>query len=482
MNLKRRSISVICLALVTVMLLPLLFSCKKGDGGNETTGNVNSDRLYLDDLGEFDFGGYEYNVLSITSEEGTYTKFDVDEITSAVLDNSIFYRNREIEERFNVKFIASDDTYPKCYEKLTMQCETGTNDFDMIMLVNRHAYAAAITGYVYPVEKLPHLNLTKDYYLKDANEMMTLGGKQFLAYSDESLYTFQRATVIAFNKTMAANLKIEGLYDTVKNNEWTFEKLFEYAKQGVKLDGEGNVEVYGFHGHGDYVFSSFIVAAGETYVEKQNNTLKFTAGSNEKIDTIANMELGYFKDGTMGYNFDYKNMNDYVQTFKDEQTLFHGTVIGKLLLLKDLTWDFGALPYPKYDMEQDGYKSRVVDAWLHVVPSSNPDPTRTSVILEALASGSSKWVFPAYYENSIQGRTLRDPESVEMLEIVRSTRVFDWGGITWSESIRAPIEKQVFDNQSMSVATVCQSQARVVSGLIKEANEGVKKLIEEFGQ
>ena len=482
MNLKRRSISVICLALVTVMLLPLLFSCKKDDGGADTTGNVNSDRLYLDDLGEFDFGGYEYNVLSVTSEEGTYTKFDVDEITSAVLDNSIFYRNREIEERFKVKFIASDDTYWKCYEKLTMQCETGTNDFDMIMLINRNAYAAAINGYVYPVEKLPHLNLTKDYYLKDANEMMTLGGKQFLAYSDESLYTFQRATVIAYNKTMAANLKIEGLYDTVKNNEWTFEKLFEYAKQGVKLDGEGNVEVYGFHGHGDYVFSTFIVAAGETYVEKQNDTLKFTAGSNEKIDTIANMELGYFKDGTMGYNYDYKNMNDYVQTFKDEQALFHGTVIGKLLLLKDLTWDFGVLPYPKYDMEQDGYKSRVVDAWLHVVPSSNPDPTRTSVILEALASGSSKWVFPAYYENSIQGRTLRDPESVEMLEIVRATRIFDWGGITWSESIRAPIEQQVFNNQSMSVATVCQSQARVVSALIKEANEGVKKLVEQFGK
>ncbi len=476
MNSKRKLLSVICLALVTVMLLPLLFSCKKDDGGAETTGNQNSERLYLDDLGEFDFGGYEYNVLSVTSEEGTYTKFDVDEITSSTLDNSVFYRNREIEERFNIKFIASDDTYPKCYEKLNMQCETGTGDFDMIMLINRHAYAAAINGYIYSVEQLPHVDITKDYYLKDANDMMTLGGKMFLAYSDESLYTFQRATVIAFNKTMAANLQINGLYDSVKNNEWTFEQLFTYAKQGIQVDGEGNVEVYGFHGHGDYVFSTFIVAAGETYVEKENNKLKFTAGTNERIDEIARMELDYFKDGTIGYNYDYKNMNDYVQTFKDEQALFHGTVVGKLLLLKDLSWDFGVLPYPKYDAEQDEYKTRVVDAWLHVIPSSNTNPERASVILEALASGSSKWVFPAYYENALQGRTLRDPESVEMLEIVRSTRIFDWGGITWAESIRSPIEKKVFDEQSMSIATVCQSQARVVSSLIKEANEAVSKV------
>jgi hypothetical protein len=349
------------------------------------------------------------------------------------------------------------------------------------MLVNRNAYAAAISGYVYPIEKLPYIDLTKDYYLKDVNEMMSLGGKQFLAYSEESLYTFQRATVLAFNKTMASNLKIEGLYDTVKNGEWTFEKLFEYAKQGVKVDGEGNVEVYGLHGHGDYMFSTFFAAAGQYFVEKENNKLKFTAGSNEKIDSIANMEIAYFKDGTMGYNYDYNNMNDYVEVFKDEQTLFHGTVIGRLLLLKDLSWDYGVLPYPKYDMDQDGYKSRVVDAWLHVVPSSNTNPERTSVILEALASGSAKWVFPAYYENSIQGRTLRDPESVEMLEIVRATRVFDWGGITWATDIRGPIEQQVFVNQTMSIARVCQSQARIVSGLIKEAEDGVKKLIEAYG-
>ena len=481
MQAKRRIISIICLTLTFVMLLPLLFSCAKNKDGEETSGQETVEtREYLDDLGEFDFDGYEFRALSITSEDGTYTKFDVEELTSVVLDNSIYNRNREIEERFNVKFVAEELTYPKCYEQLTRQCEAQTEDYDIIMLVNRHAYSAAISGYIYSVDKLPYLDITKDYYLHDINEMSSINGTMFLAYSEESLYTFQRATCLAYNKAMANNLGIEDLYATVNNGEWTFEKFLEYARNAKVVDSTtGEVDTYGLYGHGDYTFVTFLVAAGETFIEKKGNSLKFTAGSNEKMDEIANTEITLIKEGTMGYSYDYKNANVYNDIFIDGKALFHGTVVGKLLLLKDIEgWDYGVLPWPKYDTEQTEYSSRVVDAWIHVVPSSNTNPERTSVILEALASGSAKWVFPAYYENSIQGRTLRDADSIDMLEIIRATRVFDWGGVTWSESIRAPIEKKVFIEQTMSISRVCQSQMPIVNKLIKEAEDGVAKLLE----
>lgn len=478
---KRKLISAACIVTVALMLMPLLLSCKKENDTNDTTGTEATTKEYLDDLGEFDFGGYEFNVLSVTSEDGTYTKFDVNEVSSMSLDNSIYYRNREIESRFNVKFVASDDLYQKCYSKLITQCESQTNDYDMIMLINRNAYAAAISGYLYPVEQLPHLDLTKDYYLHDINEMSSIKGKQFLAYSEESLYTFQRSTCIAFNKGMAENLQIPDIYSTVESGEWTFETFFEYAKRAVISDGINEPERFGIYGHGDYTFCTFFAAAGEKFIEKNNDTLKFTAGSNEKIDSIANTEISLIKDGTMGYSYDYKNPNDCYKVFTDEKTLFCTTVVGKLPLLRKVNWDYGVLPWPKYDSDQTQYSSRIVDAWLHVVPVTNPDPERASVILEALASGSLKLVFPAYYENYILGKTIRDNESVNMLEIVRSTRVFDWGSVTWAESIRAPIENQVFVNQSMSVSRVCQSQAKIVAGLIKEAEEGADKLIATYG-
>ena len=477
MKQKKRSLSFICLMLAIVMLLPLMFSCKKEE---ETTDDETAAETaeYLDDLGEFDFEGYEFKTLSITSEEGTYTKLDIEEVSSSVLDNSIYYRNREIEDRFNVVFKASEDTYPKCNETLTTQSESQTHNYDLIMLVNRHAYAQAIKGYIYTVDDLKYLDLEKDYYLKDVNEMTSVKGAQFLAYSDESLYTFQRTTCIAYNKSMANDLSVPDLYELVKNGEWTFEKFFEYARLATNVTGEGEVETYGLYGHGDYMFCTFFTAAGQRFVEKQNNTLKFTAASNEKLDEIANTEITLMNENVMGYSYDYKNPNDCYEVFKNGDALFCGTVIGKLLLLKDIDgWDYGVLPWPKYNTDQENYNSRIVDAWIHVAPISNPDPERTGVILEALASGSAKWVFPAYYENSIQGRSLRDYNSVEMLEIVRATRVFDWGSVTWSESLRAPLEKGVFVDQNMSITTVCQTQNKVIYNLIKEAEAGAKVLL-----
>jgi len=38
-------------------------------------------REYVDDLGEFNFGGNVFKVLSVASQEGTYTRFDLADVT-----------------------------------------------------------------------------------------------------------------------------------------------------------------------------------------------------------------------------------------------------------------------------------------------------------------------------------------------------------------------------------------------------------------
>ena len=479
-------LSLICLMLAVVMLLPVMFSCKKKDEIAEDVSG-GTEAQYLDDLGDFDFEGYEFKALSVTSEEEKYTKFDVEELAASVLDNSIYYRNREIEGRFNVVLKANEEkNYGKCYDTLIEQSTAGVHNYDIIMLINRSAHEAAINGYLYPVESLTYVDQTKDYYLHDINEMISLKGKQFLVYSEESLYTFQRSTCIAYNKTMAEDLGITGLYDTVRNDEWTFDKFFEYAKLGTSVTGDGEVESYGIYGHGDRIYSTFFTAAGQDYIVKQNGSLKFTAGTNERMIEISETELNLMKENVLKCHY-FENLTSDTdatnEVFKTSKALFCGTIIGELSWFKDIDgWDYGVLPWPKYDTTQESYRTRVVDAWLHVVPISNPDPEMASVILEALASGSAKWVFPAYYENHIQGRTLRDSDSVEMLEIVRSTRVFDWGGVTFADNVRAKVDQQVFFAKAKTLQNVCQTNKKAVNDSIKLAEDKVQELINSYGQ
>ncbi|NLB15992.1 MAG: hypothetical protein GX827_04195 [Clostridiales bacterium] len=96
--------------------------------------------------------------------------------------------------------------------------------------------------------------------------------------------------------------------------------------------------------------------------------------------------------------------------------------------LRDMDEDFGIIPWPKYDETIDNYYANV-DAGcnLFIVPVTNPDPEKASVILEALAYESYLTVIPTYYDVVLTTKFTRDAESVEMLDIIRAGRVFDIG-------------------------------------------------------
>ena len=147
-------------------------------------------------------------------------------------------------------------------------------------------------------------------------------------------------------------------------------------------------------------------------------------------------------------------------------------------LLRDVKdWNYGVLPYPKYSETQDHYYSRVVDAWLHVVPKSCSDIDRASVILEALASGSSQYVFPAYYEKVLKYQIMRNPQDIEMLELIRAHRTFDLADVTWAKEIRMDLVSKVFMDRTMAVSAYGNSMVYTVNAsLVKPLLEMVEKL------
>ena len=168
----------------------------------------------------------------------------------------------------------------------------------------------------------------------------------------------------------------------------------------------------------------------------------------------------------------------WIGTFRDGKALFQNNIVGKVRLLRDVTgWDYGVLPYPKYSETQDHYYSRVVDAWLHVVPKSCQDVDRASVILEALASGSSQYVFPAYYDKVLKYQIMRNPQDIEMLELIRAHRTFDLADVTWAKEIRIDLVSKVFMERSMAVSAYGNSMVYTVNAsLVKPLLEMVEKL------
>ncbi len=489
MKSMKRSISVILLAALLASSAAGCGSTPADDGpSGETTSAEDTEPVevrdpLLDDLGEFDFGGYVFRVLSCTYDpNGTFTLFDT-ELNGEVLNDSLYTRNREIEDRFNIKFECSEKSWGDCSSTLRSTVTAGDDAYDTIMLINREAFAAALEGYIMPVDKLIYLNPEKPYYLHDINDAMTIAGKSFFYYSEESIYTFERAACLLYNKTIADDFKIPDLYKTVKDGKWTVDQMYTYSRSVAKdINGDSKMDSndqWGFVGSADDIVASLYNLSGAHTIEKDENDIPyFAAKSNEKIiacieRTVKEMESG---DHIWCRQFNQSSRDSAMNFFKNGQALLCGTVIAKLLTLRDMETDFGVLPYPKYDEAQENYVTRVVDAWLHIVPVTNPDPARTSVILEALASGSARYVFPAYYDNVVLQKAVRDDESVEMLELIRSTRTLDLGECPWFQYVRQPISTDVVHTGSKPLVSTLASIETELNEVIANAVERAKQL------
>lgn len=93
--------------------------------------------------------------------------------------------------------------------------------------------------------------------------------------------------------------------------------------------------------------------------------------------------------------------------------------------------DFGILPYPKYDEQQEKYYSLTEggSAYVFSVPVTVGDINRTGLLLEALAAESVSTVANAFYDVCLTGKYIRDTESEAMIDLIFDNKVFDLGFI-----------------------------------------------------
>ena len=113
--------------------------------------------------------------------------------------------------------------------------------------------------------------------------------------------------------------------------------------------------------------------------------------------------------------------------FSEGRAMFTDTELRHAQTLRNMDDDFGILPYPKFD-EDDNYATATNGgSHLLVIPITVSDVERTGAITEALCAISSREVIPAFYEKSLKSKYARDEESEEMIDIIRASRVYDIG-------------------------------------------------------
>ena len=447
---KKLISAILILAMLVVPTIGTLVACASQDEGGDVAGDTKTGDttaapedadtpkgLAAAGLPSEKFEGEVFTFLSPSTAEYAWWLIDADDITGEVLNDSIYNRNKKIEETFGVSI---DVTISSNFQ----------NDVQNAVNANDTVYSSAFgpmnaqltlgqSGYLKNLYDVTYIDLEKPWWDKSLTDGITLFNKLYFACGDISPAMNLRVYSLVFNKDLCRELGLDLPYDHVLNGTWTLEVFSKYI-QDVNFDMNGDsVMDYGdrwgyFSQNGNSYMMYF--SGGGRITETDENGVPQIVISNEKFVNLATqaLEISFDKTKTLMADL-YVQQNGGAWSAASSWFAAGGSLMRSSVFepvprdYRTMETDFGVLPYPKFDETQDRYYTLPEATGFVVSIPISADVERAGIILEALAAESTVTVTPALYDVCLNGKIIRDNESEKMLDIIFGSKVFDIGYI-----------------------------------------------------
>ncbi|MHB1152419.1 MAG: hypothetical protein ACYCWE_03955 [Eubacteriales bacterium] len=431
--------------MVLVMCIPVISCADAGDKAmNTLTTDLNSETTAaaikeIDLLPSIDFEGTAFRGITENNIWWELTEITVDQIDGEVVNDAIYQRNTLFEEKFNIKLECKYTNYAGSFNEIKNAVLAQDDVFDFVIPPLNDASRLAVQGLLFDLLLIDSLDLTSSAWDQNSIRDLSVAHKLYFVSSDISLGRNESIWIYMFNKRVAEQYNIEDLYQTVKEGRWTFDKCYEVSTLiSADLDGDGKVttaDQFGTVTHNSNYYG-LIIAAGEMIARKDENDYPYIALNTpefikvyEQISSIMSDDFHVSNESKTGERTEV--------IFNSDRALFCGQVLACVRLYRGMESDFGILPLPKFNEQQENNYSYTIPfaTYITAVPLTCPDFERTGLLLQALALLSDEYVTPAYYDVSINGKYTRDEESITMLDIILGNivydlgNIFDWGGL-----------------------------------------------------
>ncbi len=437
----------LCLLLILVSL-PICFAgCNQSGAPGPVTGEVGDESEGTPpEEGEAPAKGWndlpktkydaEFNILG-RGGAGTWNTEDLfAEDTSTALSAAVFSRNSAVETRHGITI--NVNAYTGKYAAMLEAMElAGTNDFALYDIPLGQWGYAVVNGYFENLYKLDELDLEDSWWDQRFVEDVTLYGQLYGILSDATYIDKAATWAVEFNKDMFAAYELEdNPYKLVDEGKWTIEKMTELAQKvnlDVNEDGVmelGGQDIYGIAGeiaNLDFLFQG----CGFTYGGFENGEIILNLDRNkdqannifQKIfDLVADSSFTYMAEA---HSEQWKGGRDF---FEAQQALFYiGGVVILPAYFKAFEHDYGVIPMPKYDENQESYYNAITtfNCPTFCIPKNATDLSMSAVVMQAMACRGETSITPVYYNTILKEQASRDSDSWRMLDIIFENRVFD---------------------------------------------------------
>lgn len=441
-------------------------------------------------LGSANFDGYNFNIFvhnTITND------FDAEDITGEPINDAMYQRVTTVQDNANCKIEAIIVTADNRagHKPLGISVQAGTNDYDLACLSAYSSCNALISEYLQNLNNVPNLDLSQPWWDQYSVEDFTFKNAVYQVTGDISIGDNKSTYVIYFNKNMAADYQLQNMYDMVNNGTWTidnFRSLAEVVDSNTDYDNDGNHvndpdDIYGIYIWDDIMMGIVNASGIKCCTIDKDGTLGVTLFSEKFVDAFNKFTTyAYNKDITCAYQRNGYAADYGMIAFRDSRALFLMQHLGTATEFREMEDDFGILPLPKYDENQDRYYNSAA-SWtlsLYSVPKNSfntEELARTGYITQALAYESLYTLTPAYYEQTLQSKVSRDEDSSRMLDLIFSTRTYDFGWYfeigTYNEAIM-----NLLRSYSDDVSSMYKKFEKIATKTLTKYNEKIQEQID----
>lgn len=349
--------------------------------------------------------------------------FPTDEETGDGLNDAVFRRNSKVEELYNVDFEFPEIDEESYIQQVSASIMSGDDAYQLVGLNETQMSTHSMTTKYYRnLLDMPYLDFSQKWWPGEFMKSAIIGNNLYMAVGNIESSYYDLFTAIVFNKTMAGDYGLDDLYETVRNGEWTIDRLITYADRAVvDLNGDGimdpKIDQYGMTIHRSYPTDAWVTAFDVKLTDRDENGTPVLLPLSDKYVDVYNKLKDFYYSDTVDYIIEKSPLDDH--TFIEDRALFEGTRMFFIRSYRAMEHDFGILPYPKWDEKQERYLtySDYGNSMAYGIPITT-EGTMSANLLEALSYFGYRMILPAFYDKTLKGKTVRDEQSGEMLDII----------------------------------------------------------------
>lgn len=187
----------------------------------------------LASLPDKDFDGYEFTFLTISSGINSTTRFTdeiyVEEEDGDIINDSVWQRNQLVNEKYNVTITAMPEELPSDVARAAILA--GDNIFDVMNLYKSESVGLLPDGLLADWNDLPYCDYTAPWWNRHCEEKLTIGNMLPFMSGSILISEIDDTLAMVYNKALADEYNISGLYDVVRDGKWTIDYMTSLIKQ-----------------------------------------------------------------------------------------------------------------------------------------------------------------------------------------------------------------------------------------------------------